>query len=316
MLQQGSRLCQGGERCDHQRSRIFPACCCAPNDTCVGPVLQGQLRVLREHPYIWVVGLLVAAILIAAGTFGVLAATSTETSHRRTSAQGAAAAVFPRIGQRCLVQPCRWPQVAAVNCSYSPAKGWCQALVSCSAISAADHKVWDQHVAADQLDDSTVPVANMRVASALSAFCPAGFVDNAAVAFEGQVAQTFAPLLALVIFIHDNPYYPALARRFDRLAQELLSQVGAGHCAAPDAPAGCMCISFCSSSCSGQWLSKSLTVPHSTAQAVALMHTISVQSSDASILPASCAAAYPRECRQLAADPAGHRHEHVSSGGQ
>jgi hypothetical protein len=99
-------------------------------------------------------------------------------------------------------------------------------------------------------------------------------VDNAAVAFEAQVAQTFAPLLALVIFIHDNPYYPALAGRFDRLAQELLSQVCPGHTVA-NAPAGCMCIASrrSSRSSSSRSSSSSSRSSSSSGQSVAYCST-------------------------------------------
>ncbi|KIZ04181.1 hypothetical protein MNEG_3785, partial [Monoraphidium neglectum] len=50
-----------------------------------------------------------------------------------------------------------------------------------------------------------------------------GFADNAAVGFEVQLQQMMAPMLALAAFIHDNPNYPHLAARFDKIAKELLA---------------------------------------------------------------------------------------------
>jgi len=54
---------------------------------------------------------------------------------------------------------------------------------------------------------------------------PPGFAENTAVAFEVQLQQMMAPMLALATFIHDQPSYPNLARRFDTIATELLSAV-------------------------------------------------------------------------------------------
>jgi hypothetical protein len=53
----------------------------------------------------------------------------------------------------------------------------------------------------------------------------AGFANNAAVAFEVQLQQSFAPLVAMAAMIHLQPYYPALAVRFDEIAAELIAQV-------------------------------------------------------------------------------------------
>ncbi|GBG00256.1 hypothetical protein Rsub_12900 [Raphidocelis subcapitata] len=50
-----------------------------------------------------------------------------------------------------------------------------------------------------------------------------GFADTAAVGFGIQLQQMLAPLLALATFIHDQPNFPALARRFDPIARELLA---------------------------------------------------------------------------------------------
>jgi type II secretory pathway component PulK len=44
--------------------------------------------VLRAHPYIWVVSVLLTVVLMAAGVVGVLAAAQTETRHRKDSATG------------------------------------------------------------------------------------------------------------------------------------------------------------------------------------------------------------------------------------
>lgn len=52
-------------------------------------LLQSLQQVLRAHPYIWVVSLLVTVVLMAAGVLGVLAAAQTETRHRKDSASGA-----------------------------------------------------------------------------------------------------------------------------------------------------------------------------------------------------------------------------------
>lgn len=66
--------------------------------------------------------------------------------------------------------------------------------------------------------------------SVLTPWCPclcvvAGFANNAAVAFEVQLQQSFAPLVAMAAMIHVQPYYPALAKRFDEIAAELIAQV-------------------------------------------------------------------------------------------
>ena len=53
----------------------------------------------------------------------------------------------------------------------------------------------------------------------------AGFANNAAVAFEVQLQQSFAPLVAMAAMIHVQPYYPALAKQFDAIAAELIAQV-------------------------------------------------------------------------------------------
>ncbi|WIA33746.1 hypothetical protein OEZ86_006861 [Tetradesmus obliquus] len=50
--------------------------------------LKSLQQVLRAHPYIWVVSLLVTVVLMAAGVLGVLAAAQTETRHRKDSASG------------------------------------------------------------------------------------------------------------------------------------------------------------------------------------------------------------------------------------
>jgi hypothetical protein len=52
-----------------------------------------------------------------------------------------------------------------------------------------------------------------------------GFADTAAVGFGIQLQQMLAPLLALATFIHDQPNYPTLARRFEPIAKELLAAV-------------------------------------------------------------------------------------------
>lgn len=56
----------------------------------------------------------------------------------------------------------------------------------------------------------------------------AGLANNAAVAFEVQLQQSFAPLVAMAAMIHVQPYYPALATKFDVIAAELIAQVGVG----------------------------------------------------------------------------------------
>lgn len=57
----------------------------------------------------------------------------------------------------------------------------------------------------------------------------ANFANNAAVAFEVQLQQTLAPLVGLSAMIHLQPYYPALAPRFDEIASELLAQARAAE---------------------------------------------------------------------------------------
>lgn len=52
-----------------------------------------------------------------------------------------------------------------------------------------------------------------------------GFANNAAVAFEVQLQQSFTPLVAMAAMIHVQPYYPALAKQFDVIAAELIAQV-------------------------------------------------------------------------------------------
>jgi hypothetical protein len=51
-------------------------------------LLQSLQQVLRAHPYIWIVSLLITVVLMAAGVLGVLAAAQTETRHRKDSATG------------------------------------------------------------------------------------------------------------------------------------------------------------------------------------------------------------------------------------
>lgn len=45
-------------------------------------------------------------------------------------------------------------------------------------------------------------------------------------AFEVQLQQSFAPLVAMAAMIHVQPYYPILATKFDEIAAELIAQVG------------------------------------------------------------------------------------------
>jgi hypothetical protein len=56
-------------------------------------LVQSLLQVLRAHPYIWIVSVLLTVVLMAAGVVGVLAAAQTETRHRKDSATGACSAV-------------------------------------------------------------------------------------------------------------------------------------------------------------------------------------------------------------------------------
>jgi hypothetical protein len=49
---------------------------------------QSTVRVVRAHPYVAVVSFLTMAIVLVAGVVGVLAASDTETRHRRDSAKG------------------------------------------------------------------------------------------------------------------------------------------------------------------------------------------------------------------------------------
>jgi hypothetical protein len=60
----------------------------------------------------------------------------------------------------------------------------------------------------------------------LPCFHAPGFANNAAVAFEVQLQQTLAPLVAMAAMIHVQPYYPDLAKRFNEIAAELIAQVG------------------------------------------------------------------------------------------
>jgi hypothetical protein len=57
---------------------------------CFVVLMQSLQQVLRAHPYIWIVSLLVTVVLMAAGVIGVLAAAQTETRHRKDSATGMA----------------------------------------------------------------------------------------------------------------------------------------------------------------------------------------------------------------------------------
>jgi hypothetical protein len=55
----------------------------------------------------------------------------------------------------------------------------------------------------------------------------AGFAINAAVAFERQLGQMFFPLLSLATIVRSDPYYPSFNASFDRVAKELMDEVGA-----------------------------------------------------------------------------------------
>jgi hypothetical protein len=63
------------------------------------------------------------------------------------------------------------------------------------------------------------------------------------VAFEVQLQQSFAPLVAMAAMIHVQPYYPILATKFDEIAAELIAQV----CATQDIAAAAQHFSPCSS---------------------------------------------------------------------
>ena len=52
-----------------------------------------------------------------------------------------------------------------------------------------------------------------------------GFADNAAIALEAKVAQITTPMAALASFVHDDPRWAGVARRFPRVAQELRAAV-------------------------------------------------------------------------------------------
>lgn len=51
---------------------------------------------------------------------------------------------------------------------------------------------------------------------------------NAAVALENQLLSMFGPLLSLATIIRFDPYYPHVNASFNRIAQQLLDQVGIG----------------------------------------------------------------------------------------
>jgi hypothetical protein len=71
--------------------------------TCVS-LLQSLRQVLRAHPYIWIVSVLLTVVLMTAGVVGVLAAAQTETRHRKDSATGA-----------CNGLPLSWPCTSAAG---------------------------------------------------------------------------------------------------------------------------------------------------------------------------------------------------------
>lgn len=91
-------------------------------------------------------------------------------------------------------------------------------------------------------------------------FCVAGFANNAAVAFEVQLQQSFAPLVAMAAMIHVQPYFPALATRFDEIAAELIAQVRMSKLSsarrAPPPPPSLshrLCTPQCSTAALGSW---------------------------------------------------------------
>jgi hypothetical protein len=65
----------------------------------------------------------------------------------------------------------------------------------------------------------------VKLVFTVDAYVCAGLANNAAVAFEVQLQQSFAPLVAMSAMIHVQPYYPTLAQRFDEIAAELIAQV-------------------------------------------------------------------------------------------
>jgi hypothetical protein len=67
----------------------------------------------------------------------------------------------------------------------------------------------------------------MRPATVLcSIICAAGCALNAAVALENQLLSMFGPLLSMATIIRFDPYYPRVNASFDRIAAQLLDQVG------------------------------------------------------------------------------------------
>jgi hypothetical protein len=76
----------------------------------------------------------------------------------------------------------------------------------------------------------------------------AGLANNAAVAFEVQLQQSFAPLVAMAAMIHVQPYYPTLAQRFDEIAAELIAQV----CGAINLV--CTALKHCHEMSAGSWV--------------------------------------------------------------
>jgi hypothetical protein len=61
-------------------------------------------------------------------------------------------------------------------------------------------------------------------------FCTAGCASNAAVALENQLLSMFGPLLSMATIIRFDPYYPRVNATFDRIARQLLDQVGVHMC--------------------------------------------------------------------------------------
>lgn len=153
---------------------------------------------IRAHPYVGVVSLLTMAAIMTAGVVGVLAAADTETRHRKDAATG-----------------------ARRHAGGTAAAAWQQQVYllarSSSCQAAACLRCHTGHVAGAP--------PHLTVLSHL--FGPvAGFANNAAVAFEVQLQQSFAPLVAMAAMIHVQPYYPILAKKFDEIAAELIAQVG------------------------------------------------------------------------------------------
>lgn len=109
----------------------------------------------------------------------------------------------------------------------------CQAVTAAAGCGAALH-VCSVHVFVTAgLGSGCAPSAALigltnlsPVAGAAPDKC-AGLANNAAVAFEVQLQQSFAPLVAMAAMIHVQPYYPTLEKRFDEIAAELIAQVRA-----------------------------------------------------------------------------------------